>query len=123
MSAFPPENPASGSEVFPPVEFGRSSAGFPVARVGNIVFAMLLGRDSRHYLASGRRSSRPLAEWRRSDFYGHDGELSDEPAFALVFNHVARRSNAEYPNEYRREIEGIIAQWRPDVWARARATA
>ncbi len=81
MSAPSSENAAAGPEAFPPVEFGRSSEGCPVARVGGNAFAMLPGPNDRHYLASGWRISRPLAEWRRSDFYGHGGELSDEAAF------------------------------------------
>ncbi|MCP4560154.1 MAG: hypothetical protein GY873_09035 [Bosea sp.] len=94
MNASPSENPASGTEAFPPVEFDRSSEGFPIARVGDNAFAMLPGSNDRHYLASGWRISRPLAEWRRSDFYGHDGELSDEAAFRA---RVAE--NAEHQRE------------------------
>ncbi|ODT19659.1 MAG: hypothetical protein ABS35_21240 [Kaistia sp. SCN 65-12] len=65
----------------PEVEFGRSTEGFPVARVGDSAFGMLPARDRRHYLATGWRIPRPLTEWRRSDFYGHSGELADEAAF------------------------------------------
>ncbi|PZU83438.1 MAG: hypothetical protein DI527_23995 [Chelatococcus sp.] len=103
MSASPSENAAAGTEAFPPVEFGRCNEGFPVARVGDNAFAMLPGRDGRHYLASGWRISRPLAEWRRSDFYGHNGELPDEAAFR-----VKVAENAEHQRERnalgRREI-------------------
>lgn len=56
-----------------------------------------------------------------ADLFAVDAAIAAD--MTLVFNHVAHRSNAEYPNEYRREIEGIIAQWRPDVWARTQATA
>lgn len=94
MSASPSENAAADTEAFPPVEFGRSSEGFPVARVDDNAFAMLPGSNDRHYLASGWRISRPLAEWRRSDFYGHNGELSDELAFRA---RVAE--NAEHQRE------------------------
>ncbi|MBD3847388.1 MULTISPECIES: hypothetical protein [Bosea] len=94
MSAPPSENAAAGTEAFPPVEFGRSSEGFPVARVGDNAFAMLPGPNQRHYLASGWRISRPLVEWRRSDFFGHDGALSDEAAFRA---RVAE--NAEHQRE------------------------
>jgi hypothetical protein len=70
-------------------EFGRSSEGFAVARVGDTAFAMLPGRDGRHYLATGWRVARPLAEWGRSDFYGHSGELADATAFrAKVLEHA-----------------------------------
>ncbi|WP_349236278.1 hypothetical protein [Bosea sp. AK1] len=56
-----------------------------------------------------------------ADLFAVDSAIAAD--MALVFNHLARLSNAEYPNEYRREIEGIIAQWRPGIWARAQATA
>ena len=32
---------------------------------------------------------------------------------------LAQLSNAEYPTEYRADIEANIAQWRPEIWARA----
>jgi len=64
----------------PEVEFGRSTEGFPVARVGDSAFGMLPARDRRQYLATGWRIPRPLTEWRRSDFYGHSGELADQAA-------------------------------------------
>lgn len=92
MRALLSENPASGV-AFPPVEFGLCKEGFAVARVGETAFAMLPGRDGRH-LASGWRISRPLAEWRRSDFYGHNGELSDEAAFRARVG-----ENAEHQRE------------------------
>ncbi|RFB76639.1 DUF7007 domain-containing protein [Methylovirgula sp. 4M-Z18] len=75
------ENRGGNDITFPPVEFGRSAEDFPVARVGDTAFAMLPGRDGKHFLASGWRIGRPLNEWRRSDFYGHSGELADEAAF------------------------------------------
>ncbi|CAH1696594.1 conserved hypothetical protein [Hyphomicrobiales bacterium] len=108
MSAPPSENAAAGTEAFPPVEFGRCSEGFPVARVGDNAFAMLQGRDRRHYLASGWRISRPLAKWRQSDFYGHGAELSDEAAFRA---RVAE--NAEHQHERK-------ALGRREVHSRAR---
>ncbi|WP_054313303.1 hypothetical protein [Mesorhizobium sp. 1M-11] len=66
---------------FPGISFGRSREGFPVALVGDNAFAMMSGRDGRHYLATGWRIARPLEKWTRSDFYGHSGELADEAAF------------------------------------------
>jgi hypothetical protein len=63
------------------VEFGISADGFPVARVKDFAFAMLRGRDSRHHLATGWNTAQPLEQWRRSDFYGLSGELTDEAAF------------------------------------------
>lgn len=81
MSTSPVMTEASDNPGYPGVTFGRSADGFPVARVSDTAFAMLPGRDGRHYLATGWKIARPLAEWRRSDFYGHSGELADEAAF------------------------------------------
>jgi hypothetical protein len=80
MSILPaPSTEAESS--FPALEFGRGVEDFPVARVGEIALAMLPSGLGRHYLGTGWRISRPLSEWRLSDFYGRDGELADEAAF------------------------------------------
>ena len=74
------------------VEFGRSADGFPVARVGDAAFAMLSAADNRFFLANGWMLRTPPCEWRRSDFYGHAGELADEDAFrAKVMEHAEHR--------------------------------
>lgn len=65
----------------PGVSFGRSADGMAVALVGEHAFAMAPARGGRHYLVTGWRIGRPMADWRRSDFYGHSGELADEAAF------------------------------------------
>ncbi|UXS43050.1 hypothetical protein FY150_24960 (plasmid) [Agrobacterium tumefaciens] len=66
---------------FPGASFGQSADGFLVALVGETAFAMLPARDGRHFLATGWRIRRPMAEWTRSDFYGHAGEPASEAAF------------------------------------------
>lgn len=81
MSTSPLMPEANDTPGDPGVTFGRSADGFPVARVSDTAFAMLPGHGERHYLATGWKIARPLAEWRRSDFYGHSGELADEAAF------------------------------------------
>jgi hypothetical protein len=63
------------------VEFGRAADGMAVARVGDLVFAMLPSRDGQHRLASAWRVSRPLAELRRDDFYTYHGSIEDDAAF------------------------------------------
>ena len=63
------------------VLFGRSIDGMLVALVGEHAFAMAPARDGRHYLVTGWRIRRPLAEWTRDNFYGHGGDLVDEAAF------------------------------------------
>lgn len=63
------------------VEFGSSSEGFPVARVGDLLLAMLPRAAGGGFLASAWRLAQPLSMLRREHFYGHDGELADEAAF------------------------------------------
>lgn len=63
------------------VEFGQSADGFPVARVEDIVMAMLPSREDGGLLASAWRVARPLAELKRSDFYIYESSLCDEAAF------------------------------------------
>lgn len=36
---------------------------------------------------------------------------------ATVFSWMARQPMAIYPEEYRAEIEALIEEWRPQVWA------
>ncbi|WP_025038361.1 DUF7007 domain-containing protein [Bradyrhizobium sp. DOA9] len=86
-------DPTSGN---PEVEYGRIADGFLAARVGETAFAMLPARRGGHYLASGWRLGRPIAEWHHADFYGHSGALADEAAFRSM---VAE--NAEHQREKR----------------------
>lgn len=66
-------------------EFGHSTEGFSVARLGDSAYAMLPGSGGGFYLASGWRLTKPMADWTRRDFYSHGGGLADEAAFrALV---------------------------------------
>jgi hypothetical protein len=57
----------------------------------------------RHYLATAWRIGRPMTEWRRSDFYGHSGELADEAAFRTRV-----LENAQHQRE--REMLGRVEQ-------------
>ena len=68
------------SPEYPGIEFGRSVDNLPVARIGDLVFAMVSGRQE-HFIASAWRVTRPLAELRRDDFYSHHGAVADEAAF------------------------------------------
>jgi hypothetical protein len=91
---FSSESAAHQPPAFPEIEFGCSADGFLVARVADSALAMLPGRDGCHYLARSWKIGRPLAEWRRADFYGRSGELADEDAFRAK---VAE--NAEHQRE------------------------
>lgn len=91
----------------PAVDFGHSADGLLVARVGDATFAMVPTTRGRHYIASAWRLSRPLVEWRRSDFFGHDGDVADEAAFR------------EYVVEIAVHLREVAALRREDVTARA----
>ncbi|RWF17757.1 MAG: hypothetical protein EOS64_22500, partial [Mesorhizobium sp.] len=87
------------------MSFGRSADGMPVALVGEHAYAMAPARDGRHYLVSGWRIARPMAEWTCTDFYGHAGELADEAAFRAKVIERAEHSR-EKRRLGRREIGG-----------------
>lgn len=79
------------------VEFGRSADGLTVARVGDLVFAMVPWRDGQYFLSSAWRVLRPLADLTRGDFYSHHGRIEDEPAF-----HARMFEQAEHSRELAR---------------------
>ena len=80
------------------VEFGQSAEGFPVARIGDIVVAMVPLADGSAYLASACFVRRPFSELRRADFYGHEGRLAEEDEFRRRVHETA---------EHRRELHAL----------------
>lgn len=92
-----PENIRSAPEILG-LEFGRTSDGFPVARLGDLLLAMLPRVSDGWYLASAWRLTRPLSELKREEFYGHDGDLADEAAFKARVLETA---------EHRRELAAL----------------
>ncbi|CAH1648201.1 DUF7007 domain-containing protein [Chelatococcus asaccharovorans] len=85
--------------------FGRSADGMPVALVADKAYAMMPGREAKHYLACGWRIARRMAEWTRADFYGHGGDLADEAAFRAKVLEQAEH-HREKQQLARREIPG-----------------
>lgn len=55
-----------------------------------------------------------------ADLFGVDTTVAAD--MATVFTWLAGRNDAVYPTEYRAEIEKLIAEWRPDVWAKANSS-
>ncbi|WP_312418478.1 DUF7007 domain-containing protein [Shinella sp.] len=92
-----PENTRSAPEILG-VEFGRTVEGFPVARLGDLLLAMLPRGSGGWYLASAWRLIRQLCELKREEFYGHDGDLADEAAF---------RARVLETAEHRRELAAL----------------
>lgn len=52
-----------------------------------------------------------------ADLFGVDSTIAAD--MATVFTWLAGQSIATYPTEYRADIEKLIAQWRPEIWANA----
>lgn len=75
--------------------FGHSGDGILVALVDDNAYAMMPGRDGKHYFASGLRIGRPMREWTRSDFYGHGPDLADETAFRSMVLERAQHVQAK----------------------------
>ena len=86
--------PTSTHASFPVPEFGRGIDGMVVARIGDAAYAMIPKAKGGHFLGSGWRLSKPMSEWKRSDFYGHGGDLPDEAAFRAFV-----REQAEHQDE------------------------
>lgn len=96
MSSSSNTSSAASTCRFPEVEFGQTADGMLAARVADNAYAMASGRDGAHYLVTAWRIGRPISEWKRGDFYGHNGDIADETAFrARVLE------NAEHQREKR----------------------
>jgi hypothetical protein len=63
------------------VEFATSADGLPVARIDDLVLAMVTSPSGFAFLASAVAVRRPLADLTRADFTGHDGRVADEAEF------------------------------------------
>ncbi|UVK49137.1 hypothetical protein BPNPMPFG_006858 (plasmid) [Mesorhizobium sp. AR07] len=96
---------------FPEVSFGRSADVLLVARVGDTAFAMVPGGDGKHFLATGWRIARPIAEWRRDDFYGHAGQLADEATFRAKVLEQAEHRCEKFALGRREERSSASTPW------------
>jgi hypothetical protein len=113
----PTSLPSSEAPDVSEASFGQSADGMLVALVAENANAMAPGRDGRHYLLSGWRIARPLAEWTRSDFYGHGGELADKDASRAKILEQAEHQR-EKRGLGRREIAGSAhTPWGPSQGA------
>src|SRR3546814_732265 len=66
---------------FSGVEFATSADGMPVARIDDLVLAMVTSPSGFAFLASAVAVRRALADLTRADFIGHDGRVADEAEF------------------------------------------
>lgn len=77
---------------------------------------------------AGRAANFVLAWWNAdslgkfdpADLFSVDRAVAID--MARVFVYLAKLSVAEYPSEYRAEIESIIQVWRPEAWTLASET-
>ncbi|NGO66070.1 hypothetical protein G6N76_20635 [Rhizobium daejeonense] len=74
-------NAAAPTPDFSGLEFATSADGLPVARIDDLVLAMVTSSSGFAFLASAVFVRRPLADLTRADFIGHDGRLADEAEF------------------------------------------
>lgn len=81
MSAALQSNMIASTPDLSGVEFATSADGMPVARISDLVLAMVTSPNGFAFLASAVSAHRPLAELTRADFIGHDGRLTDEAEF------------------------------------------
>lgn len=91
-------NPSEPTPENSGVEFGRTVEGFPVARLGDLLLAMLPRAGGDWRLASACFLTQPLCELKVDHFYGHDGDLADEAAF---------RARVLETAEHRRELAAL----------------
>jgi hypothetical protein len=78
------------SASLPIPEFGQSADGLTVARIDDAAYAMIPKREGGYFLGSGWRLSKPFADWKRSDFYGHGGDIADKTAFRAFVQEQAK---------------------------------
>ena len=83
MTAAVRSNMAAPTPDISGVEFATSADGLPVARIGDLVLAMVTSYSGSAFLASAAFVRRPLAELTRADFIGHDGRVADETEFRM----------------------------------------
>lgn len=63
------------------VEFATSADALALARIGDLILAMVTAPTGFSHLASAVAVRRPLAMLTRADFVGHDGRVADEAEF------------------------------------------
>lgn len=81
MTAALQSNMAAPTPDLSGVELASSADGLPVARIDDLVLAMVTAPSGFAFLASAVFVRRPLSELTRADFIGHDGRLADEAEF------------------------------------------
>lgn len=81
MTAAVQSNMAAPTPDLSGVGFATSADGLSVARIDDLVLAMVTSPSGFAFLASAVFVRRPLANLTRADFIGHDGRVADEDEF------------------------------------------
>lgn len=81
MTAAVQSNVAAPTPDLSGVEFATSADGMLIARVDDLVLAMVTSPSGFAFLASAVFVRRPLKELTRAEFIGHDGRVADEDEF------------------------------------------
>ncbi len=81
MTAALQSNMAAPTPDLSGVEFATSADGLPVARIDDLILAMVTAPSGFAFLASTVFVRRPLSELTRADFIGHDGPVANEAEF------------------------------------------
>jgi hypothetical protein len=119
MSTSPCPSSANGWNPTPVgVAFVYTDEGLLVAKVGDNAFAMLPGPEGRFTLAFAWHLRGPMGEWKRSDFYGHGGDLEDETAFRARVAENAERQRialARRQGSSPRRLHGALLSMPPSL--------
>ncbi|MCD4663521.1 hypothetical protein [Agrobacterium sp.] len=90
MTAALQSNMTAPTPDFSGVEFAISADGFPVARIDDLVLAVVTAPSGLTFFASAVFVRRPLSELTRADFIGHDGRVADGAQFRARVAETAR---------------------------------
>jgi len=81
MTAALNSNMAASTPDLSGVEFATSADGLSLARIGDLVLAMVTSQSGFAFVASAGAIRRPLADLTRADFIGHDARVANEAEF------------------------------------------
>ncbi len=90
MTAALQSNMTAPTPDFSGVEFAISADGFPVARIDDLVLAVVTAPSGLTFFASAVFVRRPLSVLTRADFIGHDGRVADGAQFRARVAETAR---------------------------------
>lgn len=97
----------------PGVSFAQTCEGLLVAKVGDNAFAMVPGASGSFFVASAWRLRDPMEQWKRSDFYGHRGEVADDAVFRACVHENAEHQHQRAALARREVFTRAATPWGP----------